>query len=207
MIGGLMQTAKVALYEIFGYILPGTVTLLSIQVVFCILNNGFLYIPESVHGSVLLIFVAYFLGHVNQAIGNLFYNIFQDPIIKGHESGIELAKKALNIDTSVPNEKALKVMLNIAATDTCKKNNIETFIEREGFYRGSTVGFIILFITMLVSLLLMDLQFNAKDYIVIIKKEQKIFLIILSGIVSVLFFKRYQRFLHYKIRAVLDAMR
>ena len=202
-----MQTSKIALYEVFGYILPGAITSLAIHIFFCILDNSILHIPQSTLAFSFFILTSYFFGHVNQAIANIFPKKWQGSIFNYYENQFDITKRIHNIDDSLPNEKAIKIMLNIVSINKCNTSNIDTFIEREGFYRGSTVGFSFLTVILIASLFTADLQFIFPDNVVLLKLPQKIASIFICGFITFLFVNRYRRFLNYKIGAVLDALR
>ena len=80
-----METTKMTLYEIFGYILPGFISLIAVVVIFTWLNDGRSYLPESTQIITIGIIGSYFLGHANQAIGNLFSKRCEKAILKKHE--------------------------------------------------------------------------------------------------------------------------
>jgi hypothetical protein len=201
-----MNTAKLALYEFFGYLLPGVITLISIIIIFCILNNGQICIPGSLIFYAMFILISYFLGHVNQSIGNLIPKKWQNSIFLQHNDEIEKAKRVSKMNKSLSNEILIPKLLSITSTDILSKNYIETYIEKEAFYRGSVVGFAILCIVLIVSLFLKDLQFHINEYIIQLNFQSKLFLVLLDTLIIVLFWKRHKRYFKYKVLAILNSI-
>lgn len=198
-----MDKIKISLYEIFGYALPGTISLIALQILFCILNDCSTFFPESIQNYFILIIVAYFLGHANQSIGNLFHDYLQQPIINKYNS--EIRRVCLKLtEKSLPGKKALKMLHNLAIKKNFTIVHIDTFIEREAFYRGSTIGFLLLTLILCLSLFCNDLNFIFQEFVIIINLKQKLALIVLSVIFTILFYKRYIRYLNYKISSILD---
>ncbi len=59
-------------YELTGHILPGTIVLVSIPVLFPKVKQFHFLLPESIGSVFLFIILAYLVGHLLQGIGNIF---------------------------------------------------------------------------------------------------------------------------------------
>ncbi len=78
----MLNDLRATLYETFGYLLPGIVFLTALVILFWAI-----YLPASPIGYVdlslqmiaALLLLAYFLGHLNQALGNLFAKVLRSP--------------------------------------------------------------------------------------------------------------------------------
>jgi len=75
----MVRDIKVTLYDIFGYLLPGAVFFAGITILFWAI-----YIPRTslvlfrltIEIWVLVLLLAYFSGHIVQALGNLLTKLF-----------------------------------------------------------------------------------------------------------------------------------
>ena len=201
-----METVKVTLYEISGYILPGIITLLSLIVIFTNLNNGIFYIHESTFTIGFVIVSSYFLGHLNQAIANFISTKCEHQFIENRDSDINRILLKHEINPTDSNAKSFKIIMNLAMSKKYRTSEMDTYIEREGFYRGSLIGFGLLAAAFVVSIFFTDFKLSSKEYVLVLGFWQKMVIVWLSTTCSLLFFRRYMRFLEYRINVMIDTI-
>lgn len=202
-----METVKVTLYEISGYILPGIITLVSFLAIFTILNHGFFYIHESKFTIAFVIVSSYFFGHLNQAIANLLSSNCENKFIEKRVFDIDKIKLNNDINPEESNNISFKIIMNMALSKNYKTSEMDTYIEREGFYRGSSIGFCLLTVAITTSAFFPDIKLYSKEYELLLGFSQKIVINCFSAACTLLFYKRYIRFLEYRINLMIDVIK
>lgn len=199
-----MESVKFTLYEIVGYLIPGTVSLVSLIIGYSLLNNNIVCFQNSSFSAAAMLVGAYFAGHLNQGIGNLFSGYFENMAIAKRNTSISDIKSNINIDKNLSDRESFGIIMNIAMSKM-KTESMVIFTEREGFYRGSAVGFALLSISIIISMFFDEIKFVNGEYFLLMKYNHKLYLLIISLTSVLLFFYRYLRFLKYRINVMIDA--
>src|SRR5437667_10773171 len=78
----MLNDLQATLYEAFGYLLPGIVFISALAILFWSVYlpaSPLEFVELSFQVLVVLLLLAYFFGHLNQALGNLLTKIFRSP--------------------------------------------------------------------------------------------------------------------------------
>jgi len=222
-----MTGIRTSLYDLFGYLFPGTIVILAVRLLIWVCFYPQLSLTvEPLNNIVvisLLIGLSYVAGHILHSIGNFLpatrstrmiepnaKNIFQR-ILKRKTISLtaaklvdETIKEKLGIQYLALESEEKFSLLDEARSFTEKENDREVYIYHEGFYRGMTIACSILFLSLLVSFFVKDLTIiSGKMHFIVIKKE-RVVLAIAAVVATIGFWKRMTRFSHYRItRAVM----
>lgn len=202
-----MDAIKITLYEILGYIIPGIVPTLTINCVFAVMNGGSTQIDNSSLSLGLILISAYFFGHLCQATSNLFSSHMEMRVLTKERMKLNQFIRAHNIDPNIAKNDAIRIATNIASTAKYSQPKIETYLEREGFYRGSMVAFFFTFTFMCISIWLRTFSISLGKFTFTFNTNTKVLFICLSLCIVIAFAFRYMRFINYRICATLDAVR
>ncbi len=200
-------TLKFNLYDHFGYIMVGLHQILLIFLLLCLLKLlNFVNILEfvKIESSVIILIVSYFLGHIIQAVSNLFDGLLSKKFSKGEEDKkekgndqfiyiYEKAKKFFNL----PNEIKQKIVFQycyLYALSNDLGGQIALFNSSYSFYRGlfisSSINFAILLILGMSSFFIQQTAFLKTNFLFYL-------FIILNFAIVFLFHNRKERFFKY----------
>ncbi len=199
--------SKLSIYDHFGYILVGLYQILLVYLLLClvkVLNWGDILEFIKIESSVIILIISYFLGHIIQAVSNLFEGLLSKNFSKGEddkkEKGddqfayiYEKAKKFFNL----PNEIKQKILFQycyLYALSNDLGGQIALFNSTYSFYRGlfisSLINFIILLIFGLSSFFIQQMAFLKINFLFYL-------FIILNMAIVFLFYNRKERFFKY----------
>lgn len=211
----MLRNVKLTLYEIFGYVLPGSISLAGIIILFWTIYFPTvpLYIFKStVDMWILIILSSYILGHVIQAIGNqvicLFPSMEGTTLSEDNPIGIpsdlsKLAKQKLteilDADLNDISNKWLFKIYDEVVVQCGVPLNREIFQYREGFYRGLTLSLFFLFLSLLLRTAVPGASVMSSNTIQPIFPSMMLFFIFLTFLSSLLSFCRYRRFARYRL--------
>lgn len=200
-------TSKFNLYDHFGYIMVGLYQIFLFFLLLCILKLlNFVNILEfvKIESSIIILIISYFLGHIIQAVSNLFEGLLSKNFSKGEddkkEKGddqfayiYEKAKKFFNLPKEIK-QKILFQYCYLYALSNDLGGQIALFNSTYSFYRGlfisSLTNFIILLILGVSSFFIQQTAFLKTNFL--------FYLFIISNIAIVfLFYNRKARFFKY----------
>lgn len=211
----MLRDLRVTLYDIFGYLLPGAVFLAAIVILFWTLF--FPSIPISPYRPtgeawVILLLLAYFCGHFAQALGNLVAGLLPETyeLLLGKnqpgslpESLIQAAKRKAGKMVGVQPEKLDSQWLYTACDQMVAQcgntQDREVYQYREGFYRGLSVSYVALFLSLTLRAIIPGGAILTSDGPHSIGKGVMAFLIALLLFASWLSFQRYRRFARHRV--------
>jgi hypothetical protein len=214
----MFENFAFTLYEIFGYLLPGSVTLLG-----CMLLYWALFVPSVPLGIAtfqpglgtwtLLVVVSYVLGHAVQALGN--------KVLRGIEASAlampsatwmserakETAAQLAGIPARQIDSKWVYRVLDEYSVQAGKPGDRDMFIYREGFYRGTCIALFLLSVALLVRSGFPGTSIQFTKWLFPVSFWQLLLTAVLIGGLGWLFLLRYKRFAEYRVtRAVLAAL-
>jgi hypothetical protein len=211
-----MQSVRVTLYEVFGYVAPGTLALIAVAIA----TWGFYY-PSSnltviaphynviVLGSLLLL--AYLAGHIIQALGNLcFVSAEVRPKLVAEckaiaDSAAETLRNTYRNIETVPKFKDIVSLSGAVLSQTGNGDEYELYIYREGFYRGASIGIFFCGVSLMIRLLHPTLVSISGKQLTI-----PLSLLCLTGLscfgAAWLFYSRFKRFGEYRVRHILNVV-
>jgi hypothetical protein len=213
----VIKDLQVTLYEIFGYLIPGMVLLSSLLLFFWAIffptpSIGFDLKTTEVWLAFLLF--SYVAGHMGQAVGNLVQKRLNsaEKLVLGQNGELspevlkackEKAAKAYELDVNALDEYWLFRLCDDAVLRSGKLGEREIFQYREGFYRGTAVGFAaftVASLAFMVRLWFVDghsLKITGSEWG--LSSLQFLFVAVVAGTFSFLAFQRYRRFGAYRV--------
>jgi hypothetical protein len=209
---------QLSLYELSGYLLPGSVATLAIAV--CYWAIWLPGVPFPVHeahadvvGWAVIGGVAYLLGHCLQSVGNMVINgvekaalskggVVPDPIIQRVQQRISsiVGVKADELDPVALFRLADEISVqNGAMTDR------EIFVAREGFYKGCAIAFAFLCVGLLARALFGAAGIKLTDYVYYISRTQLLLAAAGTAVAAGFFKRRARRFGAYRVSRAIYA--
>lgn len=206
---------KITLYDIFGYVLPGIVFLVGIAILF-----WSVFYPQThlvpVKGTtatwVSFVVLSYFSGHMLQALGNLLMKRFQSAenllLTKNQadslpealvQSAKEKASSILGVDVKDISPEWLFRICDEMIVQGGITEDRELYQYREGFYRGLTIAFLVLSLSLTIRAIVYGTFIELSDSLLYISKPMLFFFIIVFFIGTWLSFFRYRRFAKYRV--------
>lgn len=168
------------LYDQFGYLLVGSIALLIIYFDSVILK---IRLPSlTLINLTILIVIAYFLGHLIQAMANIFVKEKKESFSEKEKGVLEKARNYFNVEKASDKEIwDLCYMLALAKDIT---RHVQTFSALYGLYRGWTFIFVLE-------------SFFLAGFIIYSFSLLKLGFLVISLITTILLFQRLRRFGKY----------
>jgi len=214
-------TLAFTLYEVFGYLLPGSVALQGILVLYWTffvprVPLGFAtYHPGTVAWTALVI-ASYLLGHAAQGVANVIHTGAEDAALSPSETtppwmlerATQLARKLLGLGSSdTISARWVVRTLDEYGVQAGELGDRDVFVYREGFYRGTSFAFFFLSIALLVRAWYPGASIQFTKGLFYISTLQLLSTALVTSVIGRIFVWRYQRFADYRItRAVLAAL-
>ncbi len=203
----MFKELQITLYDIFGYLLPGSIILIAVVVLFWSLfwpSAPLTLIADLPTLAIVgLVFSAYLAGHLGQGIGNLiekFPNVKRKLEIElplSAELG-ELVRDAVAARFGERarslNPKDLALLCDQALICACSPGDREIFVYREGFYRGNCVALALLGLTLVLRLVCSPAVICLADVRIEIHRSQLVLAVVIAALGTWLSFRRYLRF-------------
>jgi hypothetical protein len=206
------------LYEIFGYLMPGSITFAGMVTLYWALFNSHGPLrPESFNPQVgiwaLLLGTCYILGHAAQALGNRLFRKTEERALE-MKSSTDIRHSARKAAASIlgENEAGLKAKWVYRALDEyAVQNGIagdrDMFVYREGFYRGTCIALFFAAASLVIRAFIPGTTVVYANWSMNVTWHE---FAITTGLVSglgILFYQRYRRFVEYRVsRAALAAL-
>jgi hypothetical protein len=162
-----IKEVQFTLYDVFGFLVPGTIVLAALTLFF---STAYLpavpvpYTAPDLLGWVVSGVLVYFGGHMAQSLGNLTERLFvptEDIVLSGDHSTYRLddqviaackakVRDVLKVEPEGMKGKWLFRLCDDAVIRSGKIGEREIYVYREGFYRGSAIAFALLALASLV---------------------------------------------------------
>lgn len=182
--------SKFNIYDQIGYLLVGSVGFIVIIANLYLIGNSILIPPFNIENFLVWFIIAYFLGHIIQAIANLFIKENKTNFSAHEKEILKEAAKYFKVEKYSLNEiYSLCYMLSSARDVT---GQVQSFNSYYSLYRGWMIIFII---NSIFTLVIFILNWFSLLYLLIF---------IFSCILVWLFYKRLKRFYLYSRNKVLD---
>ncbi len=206
------------LYELFGYLVPGSLGLLSLTFLY-----WSLFVPQVPLGVgsfqpgfgtwAAIVVISYIIGHAVQALGNkLLRGVERSAYAMQADAWMrERARTVASeiVDTNVSSLEARWVyrILDEYATQNAKPGDRDMFIYREGFYRGTCIALFFLTLALVVRTAVPGSAIKFSNWLYSIRWWELLATAFISAGLGCLFFQRYRRFTEYRVtRAILSAL-
>lgn len=206
----MLKDIQITLYDIFGYLLPGSVVVLALVVglwaVFW--PHSLLPVPLSLPALVVtaLLFAAYLAGHLAQAMGNIVER--RSEASKRFDEQIPLSDELQKIlrasaakHLGVPSDlsaKELYLLCDQALVHNGSMGEREIFVYREGFYRGNSVALAALTLSLCVRIICSPAIAAIGPRTIELHRSHLALAAVLTAAGAWLAFRRYLRFREYK---------
>lgn len=216
----MLQPISVTLYDIFGYLVPGAVTVLAIVIAAWTATAPratLQLIPQPTQLWVAAAFVAYIAGHVVQAIANELRRLTrsaESKVLTGAGVAVipkclaDAVRQKLGARLGVPPDALPPACVCAACDETVVQRGMtddrQMYVYREGFYRGMTVACLMLSLSIIARAFAPAGAVRVASMVQPMGWGQWALLAGLSAGASYFMFVRYQRFAIYRVtRAIL----
>ena len=214
-----MKELSVTLYDIFGYLVPGSIFLAGSAIVYW---TAFGMAPADIDAMtapvwIAVAVIAYLFGHMVQAVANLLMKGFTktpDLVLKP-KSALSAPVQMIELATS----KAAKI-LELPAGSTmstdelyeicdhfvqqkCNTATRDIYVYREGFYRGICIGFVFLSLSLLLRVAASNSTMVIAHNTLHFSHAQIIVLFVVCAFFAWLSFTRFRRFGQYLVKNAL----
>jgi hypothetical protein len=208
------------LYEVFGYLLPGSSMFLAFALFYWSLfipaaPLGLASLKPDLLSWTVVSLTSYVLGHAAQALGNVFFHGIESSLLdidRGsapqwmRKSAEDSARRILKVVSHKVEPTWTFRALDEYALQNGKSGDRDIFVYREGFYRGTALSLFILSSSFLVRMFIPVSLVFANGVVHVARSALFLTALITAG-VGYLFVRRYRRFAEYRIsRAVLAAL-
>ena len=147
----MLDNFTFTLYEIFGYLMPGSLALAGFAVIYWALfipcvPLGVATFTPGVGTWVIVLAGCYILGHAAQAVGNKLLRFVEKKALemKGapllRKSAFDSAAKILGMEVKDLEARWVYRVLDEYAVQSGQPGDRDMFIYREGFYRGTCIS-------------------------------------------------------------------
>jgi len=214
----MIEKIQLTLYDIFGYLLPGSITASALFIFYwalCIPTAVFAAYKLNPDGTgwTALIALSYVIGHIGQGIGNSFLRGAENAALgpKGsipveiREIALTRAATLMGVDRSGIDPVCL---FRFADEYSLQKGAIgyrDIFVYREGFYRGCTVAFVMLGLALIVRTIYKGTAVAMPSYIYFIPRTQIFAGALLAGLAAMICRQRFYRFGAYRVTRAIFA--
>lgn len=220
----MLKDLQVTLYDVFGYFLPGCICAVALGILFwsVIMPDTALSPPQTVVAGWLIVgvLVAYTAGHMVQAIANVLMRFFRKYLLSVEElmlskldkggisdaltsSAKAKASLLLHVDEKVLDPNTLYCICDEAVVQFGVVTDRDVYIYREGFYRGLTISFSLLCVSLVIRMLVPGAFFNLSGTQLLNATSMLLFGAATSLVAAGLSFGRYRRFGRYRVKQAL----
>lgn len=215
-----MKNVELTLYDIFGYLFPGIVTIVALYLVVwrVMLPNDQNLNGLSSTGWTAFIIAAYVIGHFTQGLSNVISRLLREnpehAVIANPDlvprSVIQLATARACRPIPLPDAERVNPQTLYDIMDHClqqhgRTDNRDLYICREGFYRGLSAALWLLTIGAM-----FHLNGGRRDLAVFginvtVTPALALFATVLSAVMAISAVMRYRRFAAYRVKNVVYA--
>jgi hypothetical protein len=212
----MLKDIQVTLYDIFGYLLPGFIFLAGITILFWAIFIPATPVSLSIttfDAWIVILVGAYIAGHMVQATSNLLTkkmtpaeslvlskghpDSFPDEVIDSATLKVEaiLGVKSKDIKPSLLYQVCVEAVAQFGST-----SDRDIYIYREGFYRGLTVSFMVLFVALIIRGSISGALLEISGTTQLVSTSMLIFFSVIALIAALLSYNRFIRFGLYRVR-------
>lgn len=214
----MLDNFTFTLYEIFGYLIPGSVALAGFGLIYWALFMPTMPMDIATFQPglgtwVVMLGGSYILGHAAQGVGNKLLRgvetaaleMKSSPLIR--DTAFRCAAKILATDAKDLEARWVYRVLDEYSVQAGQPGDRDMFIYREGFYRGLCIALSFLAITLIVRATFPGTSIKFAHWTHIVSRtELALTTLFLVGLAA-LFLQRYRRYAEYRVtRAALAAL-
>ncbi len=214
----MLEKLTFTLYEVFGYLLPGNVTLVGFMLLYWALfvprvPLGVVSFQPDLVGWSAIVVTSYLLGHAAQAMGNLTLRKIEESALAMKraswmsERATQTAAGLLGVPAEKIEPRWVYRALDEYAVQSGQAGDRDMFVYREGFYRATSIALFFLSLTLLIRMVVPGASIQFAKWLFPVSCWQSFTTAVIAGLVGWLFLQRYRRFADYRVtRAVLSAL-
>jgi len=208
------ESLNFTLYEIFGYLMPGSIAAAALSIFLWAIFHGDSVLPLSFWrlspaGLLAALFLAYLLGHVVQALGNRVLRGADERIMSDENPAALIAKQRVAHLFQGTTVKISDIWLQRVMDESCiqtgQQGDREIFTYREGFYRGSTVATALFCAGLAVCIFTGNLRLRIADTVFTPSRCELGVMLVISVLGAWGLYRRFQRFSEYRVNRVIAA--
>lgn len=214
----MLDKVQFTLYEIFGYLFPGTLAAIACALIYWALCLPGVPLPvykiqPNITGWIGIVSVSYLMGHLTHGIGGKFLRNVE--ILAFGEKGTipaEVRKSASDHAARLMGVSPASVdaisLFRFADEYVVQKGNLgdrDVFVYREGFYKGCTVGFLLLSLALFIRAIFSDTRLGFPSYIYIVSRMELFTSAVLCAFAAGVCRQRFYRFGTYRVVRALFA--
>lgn len=219
----MIKDIEVTLYDIFGYLLPGCIALVSALILLwtiCYAGQPFPIRTPDTFGCAILLIAAYYAGHFVHAIADQLVNLFKidrwrtlekkdddkslpECIKEGAKRKIQQVLKLKADDVNAISYKWLYRIADEVIGQCGQPGDREIFMNRVGFYRGSLVAFFMLWLSLISRIGIPITYFTIHGKIFEIPSLAFILTVIILLIGMIFLWYRYRKFVDYRVTSAV----
>ncbi len=213
----MKEQLNFTLYEIFGYLMPGTIAAAALAIFLWATFHGDSVLPLSFwrlspSGLLTLLFLAYVIGHLVQALANPLLKGADERLMSDQNPAAVIAKHRLTqlIQGVAPIAVTIDYIWQQRVMDErCiqagQQGDREIFTYREGFYRGSTVATVLFCAGLAACIFAGNLRLLIGDTIFAPSRWELGVVLAISALGAWGLYRRFQRFSEYRVARVIAA--
>lgn len=208
----MKESFTFTLYEIFGYLMPGSIAAAALSIFLWTIFHGDCVLPLSFWrvspaGLLAMLFLAYLLGHVVQALGNRVLEGADEQIMS--DPAALVAKQRVAHLFQGATGKISDVRLQRVMDESCiqagQQGDREIFTYREGFYRGSTVATVLFCAGLVVCIFTGNLRLLVGDTVFTPSRCELGVMLVISALGAWGLYRRFKSFSEYRVARVIAA--
>jgi len=216
----MKDSLRFTLYEILGYLMPGLIAAAALTISLWTIFHGDSVLPLSFWrlsptGVLALIFFAYVLGHLVQALANPVLEGADKRIMSDSDPAILVAKErvlklfqgtVIKISkTNDVSDEWLERVMDERCIQVGQQGDREIFIYREGFYRGTTVAMVFFCAGLTLCILTGNLRLLVAYTVFAPSRCELGVVLLISSLGAWGLYRRFQRFSRYRVNRVIAA--
>jgi len=210
----MKESLNFTLYEVFGYLMPGLITAAALTIFLWAIFHGNSVLPLSLwrvstSGVLAMLFVAYVLGHVVQALANRVLKGADERVMSDQNPAALAAKRRLARLSEETTAKMSDIWQQRVMDEYCiqagQQGDREIFTYREGFYRGSTVALITFCAGLAVCIFAGNLRLLIGDAVVAPSRYELAVILVIAALAAKGMYRRFQRFSEYRVARIIAA--
>ena len=214
----MLSNFAFTLYEIFGYLIPGSLSFGGFVTLYWALFNSHgpmrvASFDPDVGAWAVGLAACYILGHASQAVGNKVLRGVEKKALEMESSpnirqlAWEAAASLLGLDIKDIKAKWVYRVLDEYAIQNGVAGDRDMFIYREGFYRGTCIALFFVTACLAVRAFIPGTSIVFACWTLDVTWYESTVTLLVSAGVALLFLQRYRRFVEYRVtRAALAAL-
>jgi hypothetical protein len=215
----MLQGFALTLYEIFGYMLPGSVCFAALSVCFWTFlspTSSLSFLEVQTIEWIIIAIISYVFGHILQGLCNFFMKITRSAedeiLMPGYARSLpndfvctlrKIVGESLSVKAETIAPRLLYEVCDEAMTQSGKDKDRDVYIYREGFYRGLCLAFVFLAVSCFIRTLVPGTSIILAKSLHTVPISAQIVCIALCVGGSFISYFRFKRFAYLRVKKAL----